>query len=393
MNKELPEDLINEILSRVPIGQWTGRFRCVCKSWLALFSDPSFILREKSADSGLQILINSINNNDDRSVYHLYSADKLEPLLPSPVQLPFNPEKPIEDNYRYWNRSIRIAGSCNGLVFIADCAYDLILWNPATSETKLVPNSPFHLDWFLEAVGFGFDPESDDYKIVRQFVPDEGPRGLYSSEVYCLRTDSWTKLPDDDNGYYWRDCDGQIAQCNKGKLYWLNWDSDGEHKSLIFKSFAMSSHEFQTVDLRLPSEIDDVYGDLEYLLNEEYMVALFPLRDDVRRFVTKSWEVWLLLKYWVPESWTKLFVIANPHPGKMMWKFDGISRNLKWLFLSFRFHGCRDVGEMPLHASSPETGNLTDLHVLDVSTRNWNVMVVNYMPSQISIRDYYASSS
>ncbi|CAL1385254.1 unnamed protein product [Linum trigynum] len=391
MNKELPEDLINEILSRVPIGQWTGRFRCVCKSWRALISDPSFILREKSADSGLQILINSINNNDDRSVYHLYSADTLEPLLPSPVQLPFNPEKPIEDNYRYWNRPIRIAGSCNGLVFIADCAYDLILWNPATSETKLVPNSPFHLGGILEAVGFGFDPESDDYKIVRQFVSDEGPPGLYSSEVYCLRTDSWTKLPDDDNGYYRRDYYRQMAQCNKGKLYWLNWDSVGEHKSLIFKSFAMSSHEFRTLDLRLPSEID-VYGDLEYLLNEEYMVALFPIRDDVRRFVTKSWEVWVLLKYWVPESWTKLFVIPNPHPVKMIWKFDGISRNLKWLFLSFRFHDCSVVGEMPLHASSPETGNLTDLHVLDVSTRNWEVIVVNYMPSQISIRDYYASS-
>ncbi|CAL1385253.1 unnamed protein product [Linum trigynum] len=395
MDKEFPEDLITDILWRLPIGQWTGRFRCVCKSWRALFSDPSFILREKSVDPRPQILINSVNNDDERSVYSLYSADTLEPILPSPVRLPFNEEKPLGDNYNYRNRVIEIAGSCNGLICIADGNSDLILWNPATSETKLVPPSPLRPRWFFETVGFGFDPETEDYRIIRQFMYDDGSWGCsYFSEVYCLRNDSWTKLADDENGYYLPTCDYKMPQCNKGKLYWWRWkwNPGGEPWSLGFVSFAISSHEFRTVDLRLPSGVDDVRGKLEYLLNEEYMVALFPHKPSDLRCVITSCEIWVLLKYWVPESWTKLFVIASPSAEMGILTF-GISRNLKWLILTYRDNCHYNKDDEFLSAIRPETGDLRDFRDLDISTRRFPVTVINYMPSQVCIRDCYGSSN
>ncbi|CAL1385256.1 unnamed protein product [Linum trigynum] len=399
MNQDFPQDLITDILWRLPIGPWTGRFCCVCKSWRTLFSDPSFILREKPVDSGLRILINSFND-DKRSVYSLHSADTLEPLLPCPLQLPFNEEKPlkvVEDNDHCWiPRFTRIAGSCNGLICIADGDYDLILWNPATSETKLVPPSPFRPNWHLHTVGFGFDPETEDYKIIRQFELDDGSWGCsYFLEVYCLRTDSWTKLTDDDNRYHLRVCyDQMLLQCNKGKLYW--WRQKWNPKCLEFESFAISSHEFRTIDLRLPSGIE-VYGKLEYLLNEEYMVALFPLEDkeaaEVRSYASASMEIWVLLKYWVPESWTKLLVIANPPPEKRIWGFSGISRNLKWLFLSFCDYRYSYLNQDEfLVTIRPETGNFNDFYGLDIPTR-FPVTVINYMPSRVCLRDYCAPSS
>ncbi|CAL1385255.1 unnamed protein product [Linum trigynum] len=394
MNQEFPEDLINDILWRLPIGQWIGRFCCVCKSWRTLFSDPSFIQREKPLDPRPQILINSVNNDNQRSVYSLYSADTLEPLLPSPVQLPFNAENPLQDNYRFWDRAIKIAGSCNGLICISDGNYDLILWNPATSETKLVPPSPLRRHWCLQTVGFGFDPETEDYRIIRQFMYDDGSWGCsYFAEVYCLRNDSWTKLADDKNGYYLHTYDYQMPQCNKGKLYWWRWkwNPGGEPWSLEFQSFAISSHEFRTVDLRLPSEVDDGYVDLEYLLNEEYMVALFPLRDDARICVTKSCEIWVLLKYWVSESWTKLFVVTSPSIEIGIFTF-GISRNLKWLILTYHDNGYYDKDEF-LIAIRPETGDSRDFRDLDIPTKKFPVTVINYVPSQVCIRDCYAVSS
>lgn len=41
-NAELPEDIILDILLRLPVKS-IGRFQCACKSWRATISDQSFI--------------------------------------------------------------------------------------------------------------------------------------------------------------------------------------------------------------------------------------------------------------------------------------------------------------------------------------------------------------
>ncbi|CAL1353008.1 unnamed protein product [Linum trigynum] len=391
MNPNIPEELITDILWRLPINKpsCVARFRCVCKSWCALLSNPSFILREDPLDSDLQILINFDNENDE-PVYSLLSADTLDPLLPSPVSLPFNAENPLE----HGGRIITIAGSCNGLICISRDRDGLILWNPATAETKLVPPSPSRPQclWSLDAVGFGFDSETNDYKVIRQVKDEKGScKCGYISEVYSLRNDSWTRLADDDddddgNGYCPCLPCMQIPQWNKGKLYWWGWDKDA--KSLSFDSFDISSQEFEKVDLPIPdSEVphNHVHEIPDYLLMmEESMVALFPLAASPR-----AGEIWVLCKYWIAESWTKCSTL-NPLPGTIVGTFVGISRNLKWLFTSLWSSDASDDVSLSLTAIEPRTGKFYDL---DISGHIEELPVtVNYTPSQVCMRDYFMSS-
>ncbi|CAL1373033.1 unnamed protein product [Linum trigynum] len=400
INQRIPEELIIEILWRLPTGgECIGRLRCVCKSWRAILSDPSFILRQqKSADSRhLQIMLNFRDENG-RSVYSFHSADTLEPLLPaaSPVQLlPFNPENPLKDDYHYHDRVIEVAGYCNGLICISDGDYDLILWNPATSETKVLSlprNRRYRAE--LHAVGFGFDSKSNDYKIVRQLDYSDGSWGYnYTAEVYSLRTDSWTKIADREDGYNPVLPSRRITQLHKGKLYWMMGHGEG----LLFDSFDLSSHEFRTVDLPRPSS-QDVYIQRECscLLNEESMVAFFPLYDDddkMRRKNPRSWEMWVLLKYWVSESWTKVQVIASGALAATIPYSIGISSNLKCLVMvicdgtsttkcydTYRF-GENDISCMVFHSEKGKFGDL------EIKARNIPLMI-NYVPSEVRIRDY-----
>jgi hypothetical protein len=47
--------------------------------------------------------------------------------------------------------------------------YDrMVLWNPATRELKMLPLFPQQPNlYFVSHLGFGFDPKTNDYKVVR----------------------------------------------------------------------------------------------------------------------------------------------------------------------------------------------------------------------------------
>ncbi|CAL1360851.1 unnamed protein product [Linum trigynum] len=67
---------------------------------------------------------------------------------------------------------MRFVGCCNDLLCLIQSDRkqdDRILWNPATSESKVVPPSHFERrsDFSASTIRFGFDPESNQTKIVR----------------------------------------------------------------------------------------------------------------------------------------------------------------------------------------------------------------------------------
>ncbi|CAL1407152.1 unnamed protein product [Linum trigynum] len=124
--------------------------------------------RGNTGASRPQLMVNFTHNRLG-SVYTLCSPDTLEPLLPSPIQLP----SCSHQDGCYDDQDLQVAGCCNGFIFISDKEdiagpEDLIPWSPAKSETKVLPPSLFYSDGSPRAVGFGFDSESIDYKILRQ---------------------------------------------------------------------------------------------------------------------------------------------------------------------------------------------------------------------------------
>ncbi|CAL1366222.1 unnamed protein product [Linum trigynum] len=290
MRKEIPADVEIDILRRLPIASCTVRFRCVCKSWRAIISDPSFSRQKLSFSAAAddddaageaisdppRPLVMVIREYWNRSVYSLHSCKTFKPLLES-VDLPFSSEK-----------KYRIAGCCGGLFCMHAGsgfhrtikpfrpATDVFLWNPTTSETKFCPATLFtppSASASVRGVGLGFDPESNDYKIVRQIEYQEEQFDRSSSsirvrdvlfvELYSLRNDSW-KIIDDI------DCSlrlpllpySQQPPCYKGKLYWWGTDAYPRGEATRFVTFDLSREVFQRAEVRNPADRPWIVGSL-----------------------------------------------------------------------------------------------------------------------------------
>ncbi|KAJ1432841.1 Galactose oxidase/kelch, beta-propeller [Sesbania bispinosa] len=196
----LQDDLIAEILSRLPVKSLV-RFRCVCKSWNSLISDPPFVklhLRRSSAKNGnlahLRLLFErNINDSGNK----ILSSCSYNELIENPTTL-VNEQN---SHFRLKNK-YRAIGTCNGLICFVGVqlgdgnAVDdrcwVRFWNPATRSRS--PKSPYLCRPEIEPVtfGFGYDPSSDTYKVVALLYSVEGNHPV---KVYNMGSNSWRNIP------------------------------------------------------------------------------------------------------------------------------------------------------------------------------------------------------
>ena len=148
---------------------------------------------------------------------------------------------------------VDIIGSFNGLVCLhVEYPFNIILWNPATKETKVVPESrisyPQSKTSLLD-LGFGFDIKTNDYKVVMILNADDysNPeltflerKNFNIAEVYCLSTNSWKKVhawvPDKFVSY------NRHRTYTKGMFSWCGHCSDDWLPCIL--SFDMSNELF-----------------------------------------------------------------------------------------------------------------------------------------------------
>ncbi|GER44632.1 F-box protein [Striga asiatica] len=88
---------------------------------------------------------------------------------------------------------------CNGLLLLLVLEKDTkppgeALWNPTTGELKILPPSNFDPRMYVKMsegyFGFGFDSESEDYKVIR--LLELNPAAM--AELYSLRSNSWKQV-------------------------------------------------------------------------------------------------------------------------------------------------------------------------------------------------------
>ena len=189
-SRDLPEDLVVEILSRLPVKSLM-RFKSVHKSWHALIRNHSFITQHHrwatSDNQGRGVVFT--HKHQGQTHVALLSNDTLE-MSRDIEMLSFFPE----NFYR-----LVIDGPCNGIFFLygksSECLYgeEIMQWNPATRESKLLPiikqRSRYSGPYVAYNFGFGIDPKTNDLKVVRivYFFQHKQPQ----FEVYNLSTDSW----------------------------------------------------------------------------------------------------------------------------------------------------------------------------------------------------------
>nr|XP_011460304.1 PREDICTED: F-box/kelch-repeat protein At3g23880-like isoform X2 [Fragaria vesca subsp. vesca] len=178
---DFDDDIIVEILLKLPAKSLL-RFRCVCKSWRALISDPSFVrnhLRRVNTNH-FNLLVGTrwfsqadvISKQDDGGI------------AITELDYPVTFSDP---------GCFMIYGSCNGLVCAGFENGNIIIWNPLTREFKQLPQpegGSTHLegDRYVALAGFGYDSTIEDYKVIRVTRVFDYDTTL---QVFTLKTGSW----------------------------------------------------------------------------------------------------------------------------------------------------------------------------------------------------------
>ncbi|MBA0644999.1 hypothetical protein Goklo_013159 [Gossypium klotzschianum] len=198
----LSHDMIIEILGCLSVKDLL-RFKCVSKLWCSWIEDPYFINLHLSY---------SLKTNTNHSLilrhrkFQFLSVNYDSPKTTRRLEQPFGEQK----------KPIQILGSCNGLLAVEYDYNRIFLWNLSTRKYQVLPStkidfsspsicygrskfSPPPIFYYHSTYsGFGYDPVSDDYKLVR-IVQLLGRNEEYfhsEAKVYSLRSNSWRRIKD-----------------------------------------------------------------------------------------------------------------------------------------------------------------------------------------------------
>nr|XP_043626094.1 F-box/kelch-repeat protein At3g23880-like [Erigeron canadensis] len=140
-----------------------------------------------------------------------------------------------------------IVGSCYGII----CLYgrkkipSITLWNPSIRCKLIVPNVPL----VNVAFGFGYDPITDDFKIVGISVEP-----VQTSFIYSMKKSTWSEIALPTPLPY----NVKTSPCLvKGVLHWVVQNkSQQANQDAYIITFDLSSHVFGAISLPKPSWIN-----------------------------------------------------------------------------------------------------------------------------------------
>ncbi|KAL7588220.1 hypothetical protein Lser_V15G36526 [Lactuca serriola] len=299
------ENLPNEVLSDIfiqLIAKQLAQMRCVCKDWNALLSDSSFVKSH---------LLRSIHHNDEILLFfreglsfdfssftaRLSHSPDLE--LTNFIKPPFNPQ----------SKDIRggIIGSVNGLICYYYKSYDdddyvVHVCNPSLSAMLTLPPClvPFNKSSEVH-FRFGFDPKTDDYKLVKLTSYPRESKMAPQAEVYSMRKGTWElisqRFPSHVTIISTRDevcTDGHDGHC-----HWLGYTDVGWKKETIV-AFDLNLETFRMIPL--PDSVVDYYS---FCMNVMNAVGVLSGKLCVMSKADLDCEVWVMDEYGVAESWVK----------------------------------------------------------------------------------------
>ncbi|XP_042499685.1 F-box protein CPR1-like [Macadamia integrifolia] len=203
-----------------------------------------------------------------------------------------------------------VVGSCNGLLCISSYGLtwyhkdDIFLWNPSTRRYKKLPFTPIECPIqfriaHLIGYGFGYDPITDDYKLVRVVQSYGRDDSSWHSEVkvYSLSTNSWRRIRNMPFHLGTR----LIGVHANSALHWVADRFKRPFSSpTIVVSFDLKDEEYREVPL--PDFVD-----LKFCMTIGFLGGQLVLCN----FLGVHFEVWLLKDYGVRDSWTKQFLIEG----------------------------------------------------------------------------------
>ncbi|KAL4589356.1 hypothetical protein LXL04_002262 [Taraxacum kok-saghyz] len=290
--ENLPEELLSNIFIRL-LAKQLAQMRSVSKSWNALLSHSSFIKSH---------LHHSIHNNDQVLLLFHYKgkyAYESKLFTAKPTQSPdleladFIKLPPAESKY---TRGIRIIGSVNGLICSSNKTN---IWNPSLSAVLTLPpySIPRDDDGRIKIFfRFGYDPKTDDYKVVKLTRPTKYADKWYPQvEIYSMRKGSWELITERFPTHItnMKDCECVCVDGHDGHLHWLGCTA--EYRRMVV-AFDLGSETFYEIPLPLSTFDEDTR-----LLRLAGKLCLMSWSRD------HAYAVWVM----EDESWAKRHVFSQ----------------------------------------------------------------------------------
>ncbi|KAI5585474.1 hypothetical protein BDE02_06G148300 [Populus trichocarpa] len=292
----LPEDVVIEILSRLPVKNLL-QFKCVCKSWYAIITSPNFISKH---------LRNYYSKSDDSDCllvqYCVTQAGELESLELLLDETPKVLSYASLGNMPFY--SPFLCGPCDGIFYLYRDYYDFrAFWNPAVNEFKFLPplpNPPSNFSYSpqYDAYGFGLHPVTKDYEVVvmkdywREKQEERGgcmyPLRVF---VYSSSTGSWRHWGDLSRYYYLQN--NKCYICMNGVFFWLgSYEIFGDPEVII--SFDMATETCQ--EIQLP-DCGKSYN-CQCLATYQDSLAILDVHEKFLHMWTLNERCWVKFFYW-----------------------------------------------------------------------------------------------
>nr|POF13386.1 f-box protein [Quercus suber] len=203
-----------------------------------------------------------------------------------------------------------LIGSANGLFSLHEHEH-FILWNPSIRKFSTLPKPCITVKTHgkvANRIAFGFDPRTNDYKVVRIAFPDRKPPLI---EIYSLNEGSWriTSAPFPP-GIGFSDWTRPAASLN-GAVHFAVYDKNKPSGPLVL-SFELGDEVFRLISL--PNGAFG-WGDVQTsVIGGSLSLLCYDTRKNT---VNKCCSIWVMKEYGVVDSWTKQFTI-NLNGGKII---------------------------------------------------------------------------
>ncbi|THF98775.1 hypothetical protein TEA_017847 [Camellia sinensis var. sinensis] len=367
--KELPSQIILEILSRLPI---KTLFHCqlVSKHWPSFISDPHFVNLHLSR-SPVSLLLKPFYRNRGSNQLHLVDLQTLHKIRHREAQLKLNPKI----NFPLLGR--QIVNSCNGLLCLCNDNSEIFVCNPILGDYITLPSSIYDRIYYDRTINaFGFSPKTNKYKVIQfglqRVVESFDPiiefctyRDEAKAKIYTIGEGLWRNV--ESVPYYLTN--RSFNSFVNGAVHWLNCAGDSPD---FICCFDFCSEQFQVVP-----------EPPEFGLHKEFPdhTRLGVLRDCLSTcdfFSPLRIDIWLMKDYGIKESWSKELVIES-----------GIGKSGNWgsyepIMVLKGGEILMLINKDVLMLYNPKLGSFKNLNIYGIKSEFYGIA---HIPSFVSLKD------
>ncbi|XP_074277235.1 F-box/kelch-repeat protein At3g06240-like [Silene latifolia] len=308
MWNNLPTEISTNILHRLPV-KTLIKCTILSKSFLSSITSHDFISDHIAQHANSHLLLRYFTH-DKQEMYHLdpdddtFSGFQTQGLL-----VPF---------LAYPKQCFTVVGCINGvLCLVNDYQQEgtlIILWNPSIRKFVHLPRPIFVFDKigaYTSVCGFGFDPISDDYKVVRLVERDTG-YGVSSQtlvEVYSLKSGCWRVIVKGPC-YDIKDhrC-GYTPRFINGSVYWLGKPYVASYNETVLLKFDMSTESFETIQLPRDLKLAE-FRFTQNLYVQEIKKGILTLLKSNYDDGNNTFSAWILKEDGIVKSWKKIGLLS-----------------------------------------------------------------------------------